>query len=80
MAEPEQNGERRTGLKEFAQAEAMVQLAIILPAATVMGWLLGAGVDRWLHTDWVYVLGILLGAVAGFVNIYRMAVKYLNKA
>ncbi len=43
------------------------QLAFIFPAATVVGWLIGAGLDRWLHTSWLYLAGLILGIVAGFV-------------
>jgi F0F1-type ATP synthase assembly protein I len=47
------------------------QLAFVLPACTVAGWLIGAGLDRWLHTTWIYLLGLLLGIVAGFVELIR---------
>lgn len=47
------------------------QLGFVLPAATVAGWLLGAGLDRWLHTKWLYLAGLLLGIVAGFVELIR---------
>ena len=26
----------------------------MLPAGTVVGWLLGSALDRWLHTSWIY--------------------------
>lgn len=51
------------------------QLAFVLPAATVMGWLLGAGLDRWFHTTWLYLGGILLGIVAGFVELIRTVLR-----
>src|SRR5277367_91567 len=47
------------------------QLAYVLPAATVAGWLVGAGLDRWLHTTWLYMVGLFLGIVAGFVDLIR---------
>ncbi|HEX8814697.1 MAG TPA: AtpZ/AtpI family protein [Terriglobales bacterium] len=47
------------------------QLAIIFPAATVMGWLLGVLLDHWLHTTWLYLVGLLLGIAAGFVELIR---------
>jgi F0F1-type ATP synthase assembly protein I len=72
--------DKNSGLKDFAKAESMIQLAIIMPAACVIGWLLGALMDRWLHTEWIYVAGILLGAVAGFVQIYRVASGYMRSA
>ena len=51
------------------------QLAVIFPAATVVGWLIGLALDRWLHTTWLYIVGLLLGIVAGFVELIRTAMK-----
>lgn len=49
------------------------ELAFIFPAAVVVGWLLGAALDKWLHTTWIYLAGLLLGIVAGFVQFIRIA-------
>jgi F0F1-type ATP synthase assembly protein I len=51
------------------------QLAFVLPAALVVGWLAGAALDRWLHTSWIYLAGILLGIVAGFVELIRTVMR-----
>jgi F0F1-type ATP synthase assembly protein I len=51
------------------------QLAFVLPAATAAGWILGALLDRWLHTTWLYLVGLLLGIAAGFVELLRTAMK-----
>jgi F0F1-type ATP synthase assembly protein I len=51
------------------------QLAVIFPAATVVGWLIGAGLDRWLHTTWLYLAGLILGIVAGFVELIRSVTR-----
>jgi F0F1-type ATP synthase assembly protein I len=47
------------------------QLAFVLPAATVAGWLLGLALDHWLHTTWLYLAGLILGIAAGFVELIR---------
>ncbi len=47
------------------------QLALVLPAATLVGWLIGVALDKWLHTTWLYLLGLILGIVAGFVELVR---------
>ena len=47
------------------------QLAFVLPAATVVGWLIGQALDHWLHTSWLYLVGLILGIVAGFVELIR---------
>jgi ATP synthase protein I len=51
------------------------QIAFIFPAATVAGWLLGLGLDHWLHTHWLYLVGLILGIVAGFVELIRLVGK-----
>jgi len=51
------------------------QLAFVLPAATATGWILGVLLDRWLHTTWLYLVGLLLGILAGFVELIRAALK-----
>jgi F0F1-type ATP synthase assembly protein I len=47
------------------------QLAFVFPAALVVGWLVGVLLDRWLHTTWLYLAGILLGIAAGFIELIR---------
>jgi F0F1-type ATP synthase assembly protein I len=51
------------------------QLAFVLPAATAAGWILGVLHDRWLHTTWLYLVGLLLGIAAGFVELLRTVMK-----
>ncbi len=51
------------------------QLAFVLPAATAAGWIVGVLFDRWLHTTWIYLVGLLLGIAAGFVELVRTAMK-----
>lgn len=55
------------------------QLAFIFPAATVVGWLIGAGLDRWLHTTWLYLVGLILGIIAGFVELIRLVTSSESK-
>jgi len=55
----------------WVQIARYSQLAFVLPAATVVGWLIGAGLDRWLHTTWLYLVGLFLGIAAGFVELIR---------
>jgi F0F1-type ATP synthase assembly protein I len=55
------------------------QLAFIFPAATVAGWLIGLGLDRWLHTTWLYLAGLILGIIAGFVELIRTVLSTESK-
>jgi F0F1-type ATP synthase assembly protein I len=54
------------------------QIAFILPAAVVVGLLLGKLLDYWLHTHWLFVAGIIVGAIAGFIDIIRTATRDKN--
>ncbi len=55
------------------------QLALTLPAATVVGWLLGSLLDKWLHTTWLYLVGLILGIAAGFVELIRTVTSSESK-
>ena len=59
----------------WVQLAKYSQLAFIFPAATVVGWLVGLALDRWLHTTWLYLAGLILGIVAGFVELIRAAMS-----
>jgi F0F1-type ATP synthase assembly protein I len=65
--------------KFYVQIAEYSQLAFILPACTVVGWLIGLGLDRWLHTTWLYLAGLLLGIAAGFVELICTVMKAEKK-
>jgi len=48
-------------------------------AATFVGWLIGLGLDRWLHTKWLYLAGLIVGIVAGFVELIRTVMSSESK-
>jgi hypothetical protein len=54
------------------------ELAFVLPAATISGLLVGYLLDKWLHTSWLYLVGLLLGIAAGFVELVRTVTKSEN--
>ena len=51
------------------------QIGFALPAATVIGWFAGRLLDHWLHTSWLHLAGLLVGIVAGFIELIRVASK-----
>jgi F0F1-type ATP synthase assembly protein I len=51
------------------------QLAFVMPAATFIGWIIGVLLDKWLHTTFLYLVGLLLGIAAGFVELIRSVMK-----
>jgi len=71
--------EKKRALREVVKAESMIQVAIALPAACVIGWLVGAWLDRHFHQHWIGIVGIVLGAIGGFMQIVMTASRYLKK-
>ncbi len=60
---------------------AAMRVAIDLVAGIVVGVAIGVGLDRWLGTGpWLLILFFILGAVAGFVNVYRTAQRMQAEA
>jgi F0F1-type ATP synthase assembly protein I len=49
------------------------EIGFVIPAAVFLGYLLGRLLDRWLHTHWIFIAGVIFGAIAGFVLMIRMA-------
>ena len=60
------------GTQALLKAEKLTQIAFALPVAVFVGWLLGAGLDKLLHRHWIYIAGLVVGAIAGFIQIFRM--------
>jgi F0F1-type ATP synthase assembly protein I len=75
---PEDSAERKKR-SLILQLANYSQLAFIFPAATVVGWLIGAALDRWLHTNWLYLAGLILGIIAGFVELIRLVTASESK-
>jgi F0F1-type ATP synthase assembly protein I len=55
----------------WVQVGRYSELALMLPAGTVAGWLIGSALDHWLHTSWIAVVGLLLGTAAGLIQLIR---------
>src|SRR5208283_4774152 len=51
------------------------QIAFIIPAAVVVGLLVGKLLDYWFHTRWLFLVGVILGAIAGFVELIRTVTR-----
>jgi F0F1-type ATP synthase assembly protein I len=71
-------GKRGGVTRSLVQAEQLIQIAMVLPSALLIGWGAGWLVDHWLHTHWGVVAGLLLGIVAGMVSAIRMAMVAMN--
>src|ERR1700679_1648233 len=63
------------GMATLVQAEKMMQIALLLPSAAFVGWLMGAGLDRLFHTNWIAAAGIVFGGIAGLVYVIRLVLS-----
>ena len=59
--------------KQVAKLAKYSEIGFIIPAAVLLGFFLGKLADYWLHTKWIYIAGLVFGAVVGFVQMIRMA-------
>jgi ATP synthase protein I len=50
------------------------EIAFVIPAAVFLGYVLGKALDRWLHTHWLFLAGVIFGAIVGFIQMIRMAI------
>lgn len=73
--------EKKSGgaLGDLVKAESMIQLAIALPAGCLIGWLVGEWLDKHFHQNWIGIVGIVLGAIGGFMQIFLTASRYLKR-
>jgi F0F1-type ATP synthase assembly protein I len=46
-------------------------LALLLPISTIVGYLMGYGLDHLFHTSWLRWVFLALGTIAGFIELLR---------
>ncbi len=63
-----------SGVEAIVSAEKLMQIALLLPSAVGIGWLLGAWADSRFHQSWIAIAGIIFGSVSGLFYIIRMAI------
>ena len=56
------------------------EIGFMIPMSVIVGYFLGLVADHFLHTHWIYLAGIILGAVAGFVSMIRRALESSKEA
>jgi ATP synthase protein I len=64
--------------KQIGSLAKYSEIGFIIPAAVLLGFFLGKLLDYWLHTHWIYIAGLIFGAVVGFVEMIRMATSTLK--
>jgi F0F1-type ATP synthase assembly protein I len=66
-----QNSDPDRKKSPWVQVGRYSQLAFMLPAGTVAGYLLGSLLDRCLHKSWIGIVGLLLGTAGGLIELIR---------
>ena len=77
MSSPDNNSKKERSL--WIQMAKYSQLAFVFPAATIAGWLIGVALDHWLQTTWLYIVGLIVGIIAGFAELIRAAISSESK-
>jgi hypothetical protein len=63
------------GKDPFVSIARYSEMGFIIPCAVLLGYFLGKLADYWLHTKWLYLVGLIFGAVVGFWQLIRMALS-----
>jgi len=64
--------------KAVISAARYISIASLLPASTFVGYLIGYGLDRWLGTTYLHIVFLILGIVAGFVQLIRQLMSDIH--
>jgi F0F1-type ATP synthase assembly protein I len=70
--DPEKKDETKSDNPLVAYARYS-EIGFVIPAAVFLGFIIGKGLDHWLHTKWLFLVGLIFGAVVGFIEMIRMA-------
>ena len=78
---PGENSAKRSEKKKdpIVSLARYSEIGFILPSAVLLGFFLGKLLDYWLHTKWLYLAGLLFGAVVGFWQVIRVALTAFGK-
>jgi F0F1-type ATP synthase assembly protein I len=59
----------------MVQVGEYTSLAIMLPAATLVGYVIGYLLDKAFHTHFLYIPFLILGIAAGFIQLIRQLLR-----
>ena len=68
-----------SAVQSLVRVESLIQLGLMLPAAVVVGWAIGLAFDHWLGKHWINIAGVIVGAVAGFVQVFRVVLAQVKE-
>jgi F0F1-type ATP synthase assembly protein I len=59
----------------WSQLGDYASLGVALPATTVVGYFIGVLLDNWLGTHFLYLVFLIIGIAAGFLELYRIVTR-----
>ena len=69
---PDEDPFKKSSMEQIARYS---EIGFVIPAAILVGLIIGKLLDHWLHTKWIYIAGLIAGAIIGFVQMIRLAVS-----
>jgi ATP synthase protein I len=73
---PQDSKAKDGAMQSLVRIQSLVQLGLLLPASVVIGWAIGLALDHWLNQHWFNIAGLILGAIAGFVQTIRIVLSH----
>jgi F0F1-type ATP synthase assembly protein I len=73
IPEKKQPGQTASLFRLWAEAEKLMQIALVLPCSAFIGWLGGAWLDHIFHQKWISLVGIVFGGASGLIYVIRLA-------
>ena len=65
------NGTSDASPSDASEIGKYLNIGLMLPIATFVGFGMGYGLDRLFHTGWIRYVFLVLGTVAGFIEMIR---------
>jgi F0F1-type ATP synthase assembly protein I len=65
--------------KATISAARYISIASMLPASTFVGYAIGYGLDHWLGTQYLKIVFLILGIVAGFTQLVRQLMTDIHE-
>jgi uncharacterized membrane protein YfcA len=62
-------------MSSWIQAEKLIQIALVLPCAALIGWMAGAWIGDRLHQSWIAIVGVVFGGASGLIYAVRTALN-----
>ena len=63
-----------SGISGLIEAEKLMQIAFVMPAAVAIGLVAGWWLGNLLHHKWIEIVGIVFGCISGLFYVIQMAV------